>query len=139
MQTDLEKLLTALLTVAEDNLAQKDGFGPFALLLRADADVLSFAARDEPCEAAEKALESVERWLREQAQTGVYRAVGWCAQAEIDLHSPPRVVQAILTRMEHASGEAAEVYVPYEKRGGYVYQERVVLERAPTMFATRGS
>jgi hypothetical protein len=138
MRTDLEKLLTALLTIAEDNLAQKDGFGPFALLLRAGADVLSMAARDEPGEAAEKALESVERWLREQARTGAYRAVGWCAQAEIDLHSPSRVVRAILARLEHVSGEAAEVYVPYEKSGGYTYHERVVLDRAPTIFGTGG-
>jgi hypothetical protein len=139
MQTDLDKLLTALLQVAEDNLAQKDGFGPFALLLRADADELSFAARDEPGEAPETALESVERWLRKQARTGAYRAVGWCAQAEIDLHSPPRVVRAILARLEHVSGEAAEVYVPFEKHGGYTYHERVVIERAPTMFGAGGN
>src|SRR5262245_11578043 len=118
MQDELERPLTGLLVVAKANLEEQDGFGPFALLLRADADELSMAARDpRPGEAGEKALEALERWVGEQARTGAYRAVGWCAQAEIDLHSPPRTVRAILARLEHRSGEAAEVYVPYEKRG----------------------
>jgi hypothetical protein len=138
MQTDLEKLLTALLTIARDNLAQQDGFSPFALLLRADADVLTMAARDEPGESAEQRLKSIERWLGEQARTGMYRAVGWSAQTEIDLHSPPRTVRAILARLEHVSGEAAEVYLPYEKHSEYTYHERIVLGREPSMFVTGG-
>ena len=45
----------------------------------------------------------------------------------------------ILARLEHVTGEAAEVYVPYEKQGDYVYHERIVLGREPSMFGAGDS
>jgi hypothetical protein len=136
MKGDLSKLLSALLMVAKDNLKRQGGFAPFAALVRSDSDTLSFARREQPGEDPQQAMDSIQRWLREQAQTGDYRAVGVCARVEITLHSPTRTVQAIFAALEHASGESLEVFVPFEKNKGYKYHKRIVRERVPTMFAT---
>jgi hypothetical protein len=136
MKSDLNKLLTALLVVAKDNLKQQDGFAPFAALVRSDSDTLSFAQSEKASDDPQKDMGSIERWLCEQVRTGAYRAVGVCAQVEITLHSPTRTVQAIFAVLEHTSGESFEVFVPFEKNKSYKYQKRVVRERAPTMFVT---
>lgn len=134
MQTELEKMFSAVLTVAQDNLSHHDGFGPFALVLQTDADVLTMAGLGKPAESGDAALRTVENWLRQQARTGEFRAFGWAAEVAIDVQSPPRTLRAIRVWLEHVSGEAAEVYVPFEKHADYHYLERIVLEREPSMF-----
>jgi hypothetical protein len=139
MESELDRLLTALLVIAQDNLARQDGFSPFALLLLADSDSVQFARREQPGEDAASALEAIRKWLKEQSVTGKYRAVGFCAQADIELQSPTRVVQTIFAGLEHSSGEAFEAYIPFEKGDSYTYHDRITLPRQPTMFGSGGS
>jgi hypothetical protein len=139
MESELNRLLTAMLVIAQNNLASQDGFAPFALLLLADSDSVQFAHRDTPGEDAATALEAIQKWLKEQSLTGKYRAVGCCAQAEIELQSPTRVVQSIFASLEHASGEAFEAHIPYEKTDSYTYHDRIVLPQQPTMFGSSGA
>jgi hypothetical protein len=62
VNSDLSRLLTALLIVAKDGLKERGDFGPFAALVRTDSDTLSFAQREKSSDDPEKVMESIEDW-----------------------------------------------------------------------------
>jgi hypothetical protein len=106
VQADLDALLTAALTTAEQSLRDAGGFLPFAVARTYDGEdqLVNVAVTDEDPDAAEL-LGSLWQSLTEHS--GDFRAAGVVTDRTAD--DGDRVA----VQLEHADGPAIEVTLPY--------------------------
>jgi hypothetical protein len=139
MEGDFARFKDAVLTVAKNDLDRLGALSPFAIVLRSDADAVSFIEAEQVSEQPQRDLNALEGWLRRQIGTGMYRAAGVCGPCEVTVGDGPATVRALFAYLESRSGEAVNVYVPFEKHDTYEYQEEVVIERTPEYFTPQGT
>jgi len=85
MESDFARFRSAVLTVAKDSLNRLDALSAFAVVLRSDSDSVSFIEAEEVSDEPHNDVEALQAWLRQQVETGAYRAAGVCAPCEITL------------------------------------------------------
>ena len=113
---DLDKLLNALLPFAQQSLAKYGEFYPFGSSMMADGQVNANAASTgEEHPSSQELIELLTTIFREQAETGQIRAAGICRDMLILPPGQAQKTDAICIGLEHKSGEAVEVCLPYKK------------------------
>ncbi|MBF6363888.1 hypothetical protein IU447_27665 [Nocardia farcinica] len=111
VQNDLDGLLDSALSLAEQHLAERGGFFPFAMTVGLDGRVNVVNAVAEDAQTAKQraveALRSMRRRIR-------------AAAVVVDVAVPASGSSGIEVHLEHAEGPAIGVLEPYAVRGGNV-------------------
>jgi len=137
-EAELDALLNALVPFAQQQLAKRSGFHPFGATLAADGRVTPVAiGGEEPADAASD-IEALLHGFRSRAREDDLRAVALCWDATITEGNTR--TDAIAVGLEHAEGDAMNVFVPYRKRRlrGYAFGELVAGPREASVFVERG-
>lgn len=136
--SDLNKLLNAILKMAEVLLAEQEAFLPIGAIMLSDGEIRHVGAQIEGEEypGAQPLIELLTESFRKEAAAGRLRAA---AMAYDVLTVPPGKSQkqdAICCSLEHCLGEAVDVFKPYVKAGDGTFQfdEVFATKRVPNFF-----
>lgn len=134
---DLNTLFDDLLPLAKRFLAEFGEFYPFASSMAPDGKITSRGAStgdDHP--KSQELINIFTDAFRQLAAEGSLRAAGICFDVRITPPGQADKSDAIQCALEHESGEAANVYVPYTKQGEgeFMYGQVFASRRAPTFF-----
>ena len=113
---DCEKLMNALLPVAERMLREFGEFYPYGGCMKPNGEIIQVGAEDEDTDhPRSKDLIFVLRdSLSLMASTGQCKATAVVFDVRIDLPGTQRKCDAIQVSLEHAENYSAEVFLPYE-------------------------
>ena len=134
---EIQKLLDYLLPFAEQKLTRDGEFYPYAA-------AVDTAGSIEPVGPAVEAedpdvgdiLVALHADLREQAAEGAIRASGIAADVTLTDPDSGETTDAVQVELDHAEGDAVDVYVPYEREGGGVkFGELVAAEGREPVFS----
>ena len=114
---DLNRLLNVLLPFAELMLSEDGEFYPFGAKMSLDGEVVNFGARveDEEHPPSQSLIELLTQYFQQQTNEGRLLAAGICYEVRTTLPEENRPSDAVCCSLEHLSGEAVDVYVPYER------------------------
>jgi len=114
---ELDALLNTLLPFAETMLRKYGEFHPFGAIMLSSGEIRQVGAKiegeDHP--PSRSLIELLTEAFKEQAAKGELRAAGICYDV---LTVPPgedRKRDAVCCGLEHYSGEAVDVFMPYAK------------------------
>ena len=129
---DLNKLLNALVPFAQEMLAKHGEFLPFGGYMDIGggiAHVGGWTGDEQP--RSQEVIGVMVKGLHQQAERQEIRAAAICLDVRTTPPGHSEKTDAISVRLEHANGEAVDVFLPYSKApsGEYEYGE---------LFATRG-
>jgi hypothetical protein len=134
---DLNRLLNSLLPFAQRMLAEHREFYPFGSSMKSNGEIVSVGA-DNGSEhpPSQNLIDLMAQTFEQQARVGAIRAAGICYDV---LTIPPgqtRKIDAVCASLEHESGEAVDVFMPYEKmaNGSIRYLESFATPRLPHFF-----
>jgi hypothetical protein len=125
---DLDRLLDFSLRFAQDLLKRRGAFFPFAATVGATGELKPLAVHsDEERPDPKKLLDETTEVLKGLARSGKVTATALCYDSTVAVKGTAKSKQdAIAVALEHASGEAAVVYLPYKKiKGGFSYGETI--------------
>jgi hypothetical protein len=120
-RADLDRLLNAVLPLAERHLAKSGEFYPFGASMDADGGIAIVEAHtgtERPLSSDLLAL--LWEGMRDSARGRTVRAVAVCCDVRLREPRDDGAEDAIAVEMEHADGEAVNVYAPYVRRGDTV-------------------
>ncbi len=137
---DLEKLLNALLPFAQQMLAKHGEFFPFGATVNLEGAVAManvFDGDEHPL--AQTVVDELTEALKAQATAGEIRAAAICYDGRVIPPDETEKCDAVCVGLEHESGEAADVFMPYCKKlfRGYKYGELFAAPRSPQFFIKR--
>ena len=113
---DLNELVNALIPFAQQMLAQRGEFVPFGAKMSAAGEVSAVAGYTGSERApSQEVIDLLAQGCREQARRGELRATGICFDVRIVLENQTEKTDAICARLEHQTGEAVDVFLPYRK------------------------
>lgn len=135
---DLDELLNALIPFAQQMLAKHGEFFPFGAAMSADGTVESQAAytgNEQP--PSQQLIDMLAQGFREDANSGRIRAAAICYDVRTIPPGQTKKTDAICVSAEHQNGEAANVFLPYQKGwfGKISYGELFGSERQREFFA----
>ncbi len=114
---ELERLLGATVPFAKDMVEKYGEFYPYGAALQTDEQVGLLQGGPEgenpPVQAV---LDAVIEGLRQAAGEGRIRASAVCIDMRVTRPGETEKTNAICVQLEHAEGEAIDVYVPYSKQ-----------------------
>ena len=113
---DLDALIDTLLPVAQNLLARYGEFHPFGAFMRSDGTielVAGYDGTDQP--SNENLIEILLGTLRTEARGGELRAGGICVRVRATPPDGSARTHAARLNLEHVSGAAVEVYLPYRR------------------------
>ncbi len=113
---DLDALLNSALPFAQQMLAKQGGFQPFGVSMNAAGQLKQNAAHtgvEHP--SSQELIDMLSGGFRSQAAKGELKAIGVCLDSRTIPPGGTEKVDAICVRMEHADGEAVDVFSPYRK------------------------
>ena len=116
MRLDLDALTDTLLPVAQGLLARYGEFHPFGAFMRQDGTiefVAGFDGTDQP--SNENLIEILVAGLRKEARSGNLRAGGICVRVRATPPGESARTHAARLNLEHTSGAALEIYLPYRR------------------------
>jgi len=116
MRLDLDALTDTLLPVAQGLLARYGEFHPFGAFMRQDGTiefVAGFDGTDQP--SNENLIEILVAGLRKEARADDLRAGGICVRVRATSPDGTARTHAARLNLEHRSGGALEVYLPYRR------------------------
>jgi hypothetical protein len=115
---EIQELLNFLLPFAERMLAEHGEFYPYAAAMASDGEVSAVAAgaAEEQPDVGELLVE-LHAVLRAQAAEGSIRASGIAADVSLTDPDTGVTTDAVQVELDHAEGEAVDIYVPYERAG----------------------
>ncbi len=134
---DLDQLLNAMIPFAQEMLAADGDFYPFgASIDKAGEGNLIGAETEDEHPSAEDVINLLLAGFRDAAGKGAIRAVGICFDVFTVPPGEEEQTDAICVRLEHADGEAASVYLPYQKagEGEFTYGELFAGAEEPEVF-----
>jgi hypothetical protein len=123
-RTDLDALFKFVMPFARSLMAQHGEFYPFSALLDRSGEPQGLSvAMDDEHPSSKEVQASLEGALRRKADACECRAVALCVNARVA--KPEGTIDAIVVYLEHESGLALEVGVPYTlgERGVVTYGE----------------
>lgn len=112
---------------------------PLGAFMGTDGSVQISAMQPEPGQDFRDCLPRLKQWLRDQAETLEWEAVGFAC--EVFLHSPDGGKQdAIQIALEHAGGRAVNEFIIFEKKGKgkFVWQDPMRGSREREIFGFPG-
>ena len=135
---DLGALLNALLPYAQQMLEKHGEFFPFAASMSSAGEIAlaaSYSGDEHP--ESQAVIDLSIQGLRERATRGEIRASGVCVDVRAIAPGQSKKTDAIETRLEHANGEAVNVFLPYQKgfRGKLKYGDIFASSGTPSVFA----
>lgn len=112
----LDALLDHLFPFAQQVLEKHGEFYPFGAAITSSGEV-KLVSSDIGTEHpdSQSVIDALVNGFRQEAAIGAVRAIGVCLDV---LAIPPggsQKLDAICARLEHESGEAVDVYLPYQK------------------------
>ena len=113
---DLNAILDALLPFAQEMLKRHGEFYPFGASMSPDGIVASVAGdvgKEHP--PSREVVTFLSSAFTQQASSGVIRAAGICFDARTIPPGATEKSDAIAAMLQHVSGEAVDVYLPYRK------------------------
>ena len=135
---DLNKLLTALLSMAEMLLTKQGEFYPIGAIMLSDGEIRHVGAKIEGDDRppSQSLIDLLTETFRKEATKGKLRAAGICYDV---LTIPPNKHQkqdVICCGLEHYLGEAVDVFKPYVWTRGrsLQYDEIFAAKRTPQFF-----
>lgn len=135
---EIEALLNFLLPFAEEQLTKNGEFYPYAAVLEADGDLAAVstdAGEDDP--DVGELLISLRAHLTEQAADGSIRASGIAADVTLTDPDSGETTDAVQVELDHAEGDAVDIYVPYESAGdGVKFGELVAAQGREPIFTS---
>lgn len=147
-EQDFEALLREVLPLAQENLAEKGEFTPMGGIIKPDGttEIYTGDSEDENMPAEDDGvLELLFNEFRSMAEAGELRAVAVCFNAEVALTDEEPVPEeeirdAIYICLEHETGTAIDVFMPYERTPGgeYGYAELEASDAHNRVFAPTG-
>jgi hypothetical protein len=111
---EIEQLLKYLLPFAEEKLNRDGEFYPYAAFVAASGELKSVAAAAGEQPDASDLLLALHQELREQAAEGSIRASGIAADVTLTDPESGETRDAVQVELDHADGDAVDVYAPYE-------------------------
>jgi len=134
---DLEELLNFLVPFAQEQLSKHGEFYPFAASVAQDGQVQPSMAYDgEEQPETQEVIDLLVQGLRGEAAAGRIRASGICLDIRTIPPGSKEKTDAICVRLEHESGEAVHIALPYKKGllGKYKYGELFATAGDPEIF-----
>jgi hypothetical protein len=135
---EIQALLSYLLPFAEEQLAKTGEFYPYAAVVGADGDLAAVSAdtgEDQP--DVGDLLVSLHAHLTEQAADGSIRACGIAADVTLTDPDSGETTDAVQVELDHAEGDAVDIYVPYESAGeGVKFGELVAAQGREPIFTS---
>jgi hypothetical protein len=135
---DLNKLLNALLPMAQMLLTKQGEFLPIGAIMLSDGEIRHVGAKIEGDDypGSHPLIDLLIENFQKEAAKGRLRAAGICYDV---LTVPPGKDQkqdAICCGLEHCLGEAVDVFTPYVRTadGNFRYDEIFTAERTPQLF-----
>ena len=138
---DLDELLNALVPFAQQMLSKHGEFFPFGATMTTNGELTADAAYDgDEQPPSEQLIDLLTQGFRQQAASGQIRAAGICYDVRIIPPGQTEKTDAICLALEHQTGEAANLYLPYKKGllGRYKYGELFGEARTPEFFVQAG-
>jgi hypothetical protein len=136
---DLNTLLNTLLPFAELMLSENGEFYPFGAKMSLDGEVVNVGAKIEGEEhpPSQSLIELMTQNFQRQTDEGRLLAAGICYDVRTTLPDENRPSDAVCCSLEHLSGDAVDVYVPYERDldGKVQYGQIFATLRTPTFFS----
>ncbi|MBW8864572.1 MAG: hypothetical protein JF609_06545 [Verrucomicrobia bacterium] len=132
---DYDALLNALMPFAEQMLKQHGEFFPFGAAVNLTGEVTAHATYDgNELPPSEEVIASLTKAFLSEAREGKIRAAGICYDGRII--QGDKKVDAVMMTMEHQSGNASKVCVPYTKGwfGKYNFGQMVAALEEPKIF-----
>jgi len=131
---DLDRLFNSLAPLAQRALSERGEFFPFGGSVKPDGEMV--AAMNGEQSPSQDAVDLMTRRFRLQARSGQIRAAGICYDGRTTPPGETAKCDAICTSLEHKSGEAVNLILPYEKQseGGIRYGQVFSTPRVPQIF-----
>jgi hypothetical protein len=111
---EIEKLLNYLMPFAEERLNRDGEFYPYAAMVAADGELKSGSAAEGEDPDVADLLVALHQELRDLAAEGSIRASGIAADVTLTDPDSGKTTDAVQLELDHAEGDAVDVYVPYE-------------------------
>jgi hypothetical protein len=136
---DLNQLLDSLLPLAERMLAERGDFPPFGGIMNQAGEIVAVGARDgKEHPRSQHVIEVMTQTLRQRARSGQLRAVGICYDGCTTPPGQTEKCDAVCASLEHQSGEAVNLILPYERtsRGDVQFGQKFSTVRVPQFFVS---
>jgi len=136
-QNDFSALLDALMPFAEQMLKKHGEFFPFGAAVSTSGEVSGHATYEgNEMPSSEDVIADLVKAFQGNAAAGAIRASGICYDGRIVQDG--KKVDAVIISLEHFSGCASKVCVPYSKGmfGKYRFGEMIVTLEEPKIFLT---
>jgi hypothetical protein len=118
-RSDLDALLNTALPFAQRMLVERGDFYPFGATMKADGKIDQTAAyTGEEFPEPQQLIDLLLGAYRAQAAKRELRATALCFDARTIPPGQTEKSDAICVRLEHADGEAVDVFLPYRKDSG---------------------
>jgi hypothetical protein len=134
---DLDRLLNTMLPFAQQMLAKHGEFFPFGSSMTAEGEIsINAADTGDEQPPSQQLIDLLTKAYQKQAEARQLRAAGICYDARVVPPGETEKSDAVCACLEHQSGEAADVYVPYRKGcfGRIRYGKLFGAQRTPQFF-----
>jgi len=114
---EFDKLLSAVIPIAQAMLKDLGAFIPFGAFITSDGEVQLAGGAGDPSRF--ETGEIVEMYLeayREAAGDGNFTSTALCVDVRIQVPGKLEKTDAIQIMLEHSGGEALNAFMPYEKQ-----------------------
>ena len=115
--SDFEKLLSAVIPIAQRMLKDLGAFIPFGAFTTKEGEVQLAGGQGDPSHLQPQDI--VDMYLdayREAASRGDFTATALCVDVRIHLPGKLEKTDAIQIMLEHSGGEALNAFMPYQKQ-----------------------
>ena len=114
---DFDKLLSAVIPIAQAMLKDLGAFIPFGAFVTRDGEVQLAGGVGDPSNFdTEEIVEMYLEAFREAAGDGNFTSTALCVDVRIQVPGKLEKTDAIQIMLEHSGGEALNAFMPYEKQ-----------------------
>ena len=114
---DFDKLLSAVIPIAQRMLKDLGAFIPFGAFITRDGEVQLAGGEGDPSHLeTEEIVEMYLEAYREAAAAGDFTSTALCDDVRVHVPGKLEKTDAIQIMLEHSEGEALNAFMPYEKQ-----------------------
>jgi hypothetical protein len=134
---DFDKLLGAVIPIAQAMLKDLGAFIPFGAFVTGDGEVQLAGGEGDPSHfETEEIVEMYLEAFRQAAGDGNFTATALCVDVRVHVPGQLEKTEAIQIMLEHSGGEALDAFMPYEKQAesGMAYAQLFATPAVPRVF-----
>jgi hypothetical protein len=132
---ELNALVSALVPFVQYVIQEHGAFLPLGAIVTSGDVMIAEAGFDDPQASVYQRVEMVQAALRDHASDPACGAVAYCVDTKVTNLKTGDVTDAVQLVFEHRSGEALDVFFPYEKTGdGVTFAQPMVRLAAGGLF-----